>query len=426
MATKKKTTGRGKALPTPEKPEQATAIAKLMAMREKKFDGFRPSEMANADDIEKFTKYLGMIDLCHQWALGRPGYAMGRIMHLLGKEGAGKTSKMYQILRLAFDAGGLGAMVETEYALSNEQARSYLGPHYGTFKDLFHQPDSFQRGLDMMMRYLDLFEEIDRDGLLPKVLVYDSVAGSGTDAVVADTYKVGDVAGGISEKARVFRDVLEHMKPKLKRTNTLLILGNHGKVAIETGSGPKVKRAEIDMINGQGGRAIDFNSTYWEYVKRGANIKDPDGGKAGFTTLSTFRKNKVRFPGRQYSVDVMFEEGMVYVPHTIKVLANSGICGVRKLPGGYYCCEEIGIPESSKVRARDLYEAIHSPENIGRFIAEIDILMPPVPGNVHYPDSWGGREPVLPSDKDGPRADLGETIAIGNEDEVEMEPDAEA
>lgn len=414
MAPKKKA-----AQAAPTAPDQNSAIARLIQQRTEKFKGFKPSEMATAEEVDSFTRYLGVIDLCHQWALGRPGYAMGRILHLLGKEGSGKTSRMYHLIRLAFDAGGFGAMIETEYAMSSEQMKSYLGPHYDNFQSLFNQPNSFERGLKMISTYLTIFAEIDPHGLLPKVLVYDSIAGSGTDAVVKDDFEAGKIAGGISEKARILRDFLENIKPRLKDTNTLLVLGNHGKAEIATGIEARVKKSEVDTIKGQGGRAIDFNSTYWEYVKRGANLKDSEGAKNGFAQAATFKKNKLRFPGRQVQMNVVFEEGIVYSPHTIAALAATGVCGFEKLPGGYYCCEEIGVPESSKMRAGEIYQVIHSPENIGRFISEFDILMPVRPGNVMYPLSWNGQVPILTSETPGAAA-AGTTVQILDEDEMEI------
>ncbi len=376
---------------------QSDALVQLMKHRESKgFNkGFDESEIASAEEADKHITFMMVPDLCHMWALGRPGYAMGRIMQVLGPEGSAKTSDIFHVHRMAFDAGGFGAGVETEHALSIEQGRAYLGPYWDDFQEFLNQPNSFEAGLTMLQRNMDVFEKIDPTGTVPKVLSYDTIAGSGTERIGKSDYQVGS-RGAFGEKAITLSEFLEHMKPRLVRTNTLLLLGNQAKTIIRTGHDALAKRKEIDDVRGQGGKSVDFATTYWKYAKRGRERLD----KEGFRVKFIYKKNKLRTPFRWYETEVHYGNPFDYSKATCDRLAAAGTCGLVKT-GGWFHCAEIGIRSKNKVRAEEMYEAIHAPENIGKFISALDIMMPPqelLGERVKWPKAWGDRVPDIDYD----------------------------
>jgi recombination protein RecA len=377
---------------------QSSFLGDLMASRQKKFGGsFSESEVAGAEEIDLHVKYLGVTDIAYQWALGRPGYALGRISEMLGPEGSGKTTNFYWLARQAFEAGGMAAMIETELAMSKEHMKAILGPFYKDFQGLFNQPRSFEAGLKMMIFYLQLFKEHDPQGKIPKVLIYDTLAGAGISAVHDGEFDPNKMAtGGIAAKARMLSSALEVAKVLAVETNTLVVFGNQAKQKIYTGLESLVKRSEIDSVGGQGGKSLDFAASYWDYLKRGATYKNSAGEKRGFFVSHTFKKNKLRVPYRRFEMIVDFDQGIRFDKPTVAVLNDSGICGIKKLKGGYYACEERGISVNGEMKERELYEAIHSVEHIGWFASKFDILFPPSSGQVYTPRSWGGAVPDVP------------------------------
>lgn len=392
------------------------AFAELMAKRKAVFGKkFRPEEIASAEKVAEYTKYLWVSDLCHQWALGRPGYALGRIMQIIGKEGAGKTTKMYRLAHSAFAAGGLAAMVETEQAISLDHMKNCLGPYYNQFNELVNMPDSFESGLTMLIEYLHLFEKIDPKGEIPKVLLYDTIAGSGTERVHKKDFKIGS-RGSWGDKANTLKDGIEAMKPLIRRTNTLLVFGNQGKEAMEEGFAGTLPKREVDKIKGQGGRSMDFSATYWAYVKRGANLGS-GGEKSGFATTTTFRKNKMRFPDRSFAEHVTYDVPPNAFKPTMDAMAAGKFLGMQS-KGGYYWCSELGFGPDEKMRAKEMYEIIHSPETIGRFIEVMDIKMPEGGLDaIHFPTEWGDRRPVVAERGEKEVLDVPQPEAADEEDD---------
>lgn len=364
-----------------------------MAQREKVFGKkFNAHEIASAEDVARHVRYLWVPDLCHQWALGRPGYALGRIMHLLGKEGAGKTTKIYRMMRYAFESGGIGAMVETEDAINLDHMKGCLGPYYEQFQQLVTNPDSIESGMTQIQDYLKMFEDIDPEGQIPKVIAFDTIAGSGTARLRKDGYKVGS-SGAYGEKAKIVAEALENFKPLLKKTKTLIILGNQGKEEIaETVGGKVVMKREVDKIKGQGGRGLDFYTTYWAYVKRGATISGSDGGKAGFNTTTTFRKNKMRFPDRSFMEAMVYDGDGAEIP-TLKALEAMGTFNLHGGRGRWWC-SSIGVEKRNSISATEMYDLIHSPQWVGWFMENMDIKLPEGGlDSIFFPSSWGDARP---------------------------------
>jgi RecA/RadA recombinase len=374
---------------------QSAAIEALLSRRKKAFEKkFEPHEIASAEEVAQHVRFMWVPDLCHQWALGRPGYALGRIMHLLGKEGAGKTTKIYRMIRYAFEGGGIGAMIETEDAVDLSHMASCLGPYYDQFQQLVTNPDSIEAGMAQIQIYLKMFEEIDPEGRLPKILAFDTIAGSGTARLRDDDYKIAS-HGSFGEKAKIVADSLENFKPYLKRTRTLLILGNQGKEEIPVPvAGKVVPKREIDKIKGQGGRGLDFYTSYWAYVKRGATLTGGEG-KIGFEATTTFRKNKLRFPDRSFMEALVYEGLPGWEKPTLKALEAMGIFGLKGSAGKWWC-PAIGIDKKDRVDGPEIYARIHSPQWVGWFMENLDIKLPEGGLDaIMFPSAWGDQRPTF-------------------------------
>jgi len=389
-----------KKVPKKKKVEPATQEGMRAAMKEfrngdKARKRYGKSELATMDEVGEHVSYIFLPDICAMWALGRPGYATRKIGEMLGFEGCGKTTSMYWMSKMVMDVGGFAAMVETEDAVVHSHAAAVLGEHYDLFQDNFFQADTFESGLQMVLDALDTFEKYDKGGTLPKIIIFDSVAGSATNNVQDQSLEVSKILSvGFGEKARILKPYLEHVRKRLKDTNTTLIFGNQGKEKIYTGLESRIKRATIDKVKGEGGKSLDFFTTYWEYLQKGAVIKDASGGKRGFQIRHTFKKNKVRFPFRQFTSEVDFQRGVIFERPTIDALYASDLCGISKVKGPKFWCEERDIGSDGRPMGYiDFYKAIHSVDHIAWFMSKFDIEMPPRISQVYFPSEWGGQVP---------------------------------
>ena len=332
---------------------------------------FGEDMVSSAVDEDSNISYLYVPDLGMQWTLGRVGFGLGRIMQVMGYESAGKTSFALWVADLCIRAGGIAAMIETEQAASSEHALAYLSqPEY--FR-IFH-PETVESAMEMTIDQLNYFLKIDPEGKIPKVLLYDSLAGSTDERAQDDenNFKQGKVGGS----AKVIKDATNIIKCKLKEANCLWIVLNQGRDLIQTGFAARMP--EADKLIGSGGRAIPFAATYWAVIKKNAATKsssgDDAGEKDGFKSKLTWRKNKLRTPFREINYNVRWGQSFDFTENTTKMLALGEICGFQEIKGGKFFSDEAGIPKDKALSAEEFYAYAHHPDNICAFQEELDII----------------------------------------------------
>lgn len=320
-------------------------------------------------------KYLEVPDLGLQWALGRKGFALGRIMQVMGTEGSSKTSFSLWIANLCMEAGGIAAMVETEMASSTKHMLNYLKSP-DKFR-IFHA-ETIEDALQMTIDQLNLFLKIDPQGKIPKLLILDSIAGS-TDAR-AQKDEENFIQAKVGGSAKVIKDATNLIKCKLKETNTLWVVLNQGRDLIQTGF--VTLTPEVDKMIGSGGRAIPFAATYWLQLKRNASTKD-DGSISGFKVKAVFKKNKLGEPFRVFYFNVKWGETLNFVDYTTNLLAltppadpevKGGILGLQEAKGKRYYSEELGIDKSEAITAEEVYKIVHSKDYYEKCQQELDIV----------------------------------------------------
>jgi RecA/RadA recombinase len=310
--------------------------------------------------------FLTMPDLGNQWALSRPGYAMGRVCYILGEEGTSKTSRLLYKCGLALKAGGLAAIVEWEDAMDPDHISYYLGDYADQL--VIHHADSLEQGMEMSREVLRQFAEIDPEGKLVKVLGADSVGGSVMERALDDEREIGDArVGGTGLYMGAAVPLLKH---QCARTNTLWVVLGQLREKIETGfSGPP--KAYLEKVTGKGGKSLPFEATYWEILQRGATLKDGDGAKDGFRVRSTFKKNKKGVQWREYSYDIEFYKNLSGMVPTMEMLSIGSICGLKSKAGGSkgkkYWVEGLGQSDVEGGKIDEIYDLIHQPCNITMF-----------------------------------------------------------
>lgn len=320
---------------------------------------FPTAKIFNGKTIDETPLFIEVPDLSMQYALGRVGYACGRINYILGFEGSSKTTNLLWKINLALKQGGLAALVEWENALDPDHIAYYVEEPE---KLQIWKADSLEEGMEMTRELLKIFGDADPDGLLPKIIGADSIGGSIMKRALEDKHEIGDArVGGSGLYMSAAVGLINNL---CARTNTLWCPIGQAREEIPTGfSGPP--KADLEKIVAKGGKALPFHSTYWEVLKRGATLKG-DSGKTGFTVRSTFKKNKKGVQFREYTYDVEFYKGLNFSQHTMDFLSLGHIGGLQEKKNRFWC-EPMGISESDKKEPEEMYAIVHSPQHIGRF-----------------------------------------------------------
>lgn len=332
-------------------------LAQIAKMKEK-YPNARMSTGATEDEN---PVWIMAPDLGKQWALGRPGYACGRIKYILGSEGSSKTSNLLYDCNLAIEQGGLATIVEWENAMDPAHIAKYVKQ---PDKLVIWHAECLEEGMEISRDVLKDYEEIDPDGVLPKVLGADSIGGSVMRRALDEKIELGD--NRVGGPGLYMSSAVPYINNICARTKTLWVIIGQAREEIPTGfSGPP--KPYIERLTGKGGKATPFHATYWEVLQRRGTLKNDDG-KTGFTVESTFKKNKKGVQWRNYFYDVSFAAGdnIVFSDHTMNMLATGNIGGM-KVERKRYWCEQIGIPSTSKLTACEMYELVHSPEHISYF-----------------------------------------------------------
>jgi len=361
------------------KKEKSTEVSKYSSVVEQYFaesaagvkEKYGSDMVSSATEEDGNLQYIYVPDLGFQWALGRKGFALGRVMQILAAEGSGKTSLGLWIADLCMRAGGLSCLIETEQAGSTKHMRAYLSKPE-EFR-VFH-PTSIEGAMRMTLDQLNLFLKLDPEGEIPKCIVIDSIAGSSDERLEEDEENfVQQKVGGVSKQ---LKDWLNLCKNKIKETNTLLVLVNQGREAIATGFAARVPVAEIDKLIGSGGKAIPFVSTYNLILKRQSALKDSSGEeKDGFKTKLTLKKNKIGVPFREINYNIRWNKSFDFVEATTSMLASGEIGGFQQVKGPKFFSDEMGIPKERALTAQEFYDFAHDPSRIEVFQQELDIVL---------------------------------------------------
>lgn len=364
-------------------------------------------KLVPASDFDANLRFLQVPDICLQWAMGRPGYAMGRIKVLMGYEGSSKTSQQLWLANLAFLQGGIAAAVYVEHADSTFHIKQYVLPEFLPYF-MCYPCDTLEEAIKKSYEIQDQFAMIDPEGLIPKVQIFDSIAGATQEKLLDEEYEPGaPKPGGIGA---IMSDFVNAMQVRIARTQTLWAVNNQAKDNIPIGQqmGPPVSK--IDKMVGKGGRALPFHATYHEIVDKVGSLKEESdltvSGKLvdGFKSKLTFKKNKLGVPMREVFYNVVWGQGFDFVPHTMAFLLAGGVCGLESRKAGnkgtLFFSKELGVSEKGAISRDEMYALIHSPEHLPKFQRELDVIVDvdPTCGRDAIPIIHGAIPPPPPTE----------------------------
>lgn len=357
-----------------------SALEKFRAMALEKMG----DKAVAASDFDCDLVFLKVPDLAYQWALGRPGYALGRIQTLMGFEGSSKTSKQLWLANLCLEQGGLAAAVFVEHADSTSHMRNYIKDQNLLDNFMCFPCDTLEEAMEMSFKIDDIFQQVDPDNKLLKMQFFDSVAGATQEKLLEEDREMGaPKPGGIGG---IMADFVNKMKTKISRSNTLWCVNNQARDGIDIGFSGAPK-PEIEKLVAKGGRALPFAATYQEIVKKGGTLKTESDlshkGKIveGFSVTLTFKKNKLGCPLRDVRYDVVWGEGLVFHEYTMEWLTMAGFMGLEKRSGGSqgtkYYSTEMGVSEKDAISCKKMYDLVHSDEWMPVFQKLLGIIVEP-------------------------------------------------
>lgn len=328
------------------------------------------NELVLATDLDAGLKYLTMPDLLVQAQLKRPGYAFGRVLTIIGYEGVSKSSRLYHIGGICQKAGGFFDIVSLEKAESTEHIRHYV-PNLDDCT--IWRARTLEEAIKLTIGIQDMYEEIDPEGLIPKVMGFDSVAGGVLEAMLEGDDEAGKkTPGGIG---KIMADFVNIIKERIIKTQTLWVVINQARDKQAIGWADQMAiqyKQQIEKLTSKGGKALPFTSTYFEVLEaKGGKVKDAEKLIHGFGVKCTMIKNKLGTPDGFFAYDIKWGENFDYRENTVEVFAASGVLGM-KVNAKRYACPAIGVPVG--VTFDVMYEAMHRPENVEKFREALGII----------------------------------------------------
>lgn len=265
-------------------------------------------------------------------ALGRGGFALGRIYEVFGGTGSGKTTLTMSLIAEAQSRGMMAAFIDAEHT-ADPQLFEAMGVDTSKLKliSMFTGEDN-----------LDVAETLIKSGGMD-VVVIDSVSALIPKAA-ADKEIDQDT---IALLARLMSKAVTRFSPIAAENNTLVIFINQIRHKIGGYGNPEVT---------QGGQSLPFYcSGRIKVTGIGAvanRLKDENGEVIGHTTTFETVKNKLAMPFRKSSTNLIYGKG--YDP-TGEVISLAVDLGVITKSGSWYSYEDNNIGQGDN-GVRDFFK----------------------------------------------------------------------
>lgn len=284
-------------------------------------DGIRMGSEALASDIRWLPTLSPLID----WLLGG-GIPLGRVLELYGDPSHGKSSLAMDLMLSVQQAGGVSVILDAEKTWDRDRAKR-VGIQDGQL--IYYGAETLEGGFTVAVNLLKMFRDNPDLKDLPKIIVWDTLGHSQTEAEMAAE---GDASkmwkDGMMAKPRKIRAGLRMITPLLFEASTCFVFVNQ--VIIQPTSFGSMKTTPGPGVH----FAASARVKVWRCGKFELRAKEEIGIRSNLKTT----KNKMTAPNREVDVPITFDYGIDHrfelFDYAVKNMRDTNIITVS--PGGWY------------------------------------------------------------------------------------------
>jgi len=226
------------------------------------------------------------------------GLPLGRIVEITGLEASGKSLLSAHIIAETQKLGGVGVLLDTEIAVSNEFFEA-IGVDLN--KLVYVNPDSVEDIFETIEYIVEKTRTADKDTIV--TIVVDSLAAASTKSELDGNY---DKGGYATDKAIIISKAMRKITALIGRENILLVFTNQLRHKMNA-------MPFSDPWQTSGGKAVAYHSSVRIRLKPIGNIKyKADGHETivGTKVRANIVKNRVGPPHRSADFDIYFDRGI--------------------------------------------------------------------------------------------------------------------
>ena len=274
------------------------------------------------------------------------GIPVGKLVEISGEAASGKSLLSYMILKDCQDKGGIPVLIDTENAANEDFLRLIGLEFYPEGSLVYIQVDSIEGVFKAIEDIIRRIRENDKDKLC--CIVWDSVAGTSTDAEIQGDY--GDATIGLA--ARLIGQGLRKIIRLIGTQKVSLVFLNQVRQKIGVFFGD-------DTVT-PGGKAIPFFAAVRIRLYSGGKVK---AGKdvLGVGIRPKIVKNRMGPPHREAELKMYFNRGLIDEEGWIDVLLKFGKAKKISAQKSQIVNEDNG--EVYEFLNRNFVEWIRRPEN---------------------------------------------------------------
>lgn len=230
------------------------------------------------------------------WALGRGGWPLSRVVLVGGDEGTGKTTLALQAIAAVQAIGGIAVYLDAEYKLDMNYADA-LG--VDTDRVIMSQPKYIEQAGDMIERVLKHVQNVRETAgkRIPVLIVYDSINALGSKS----EHEAGMEDMQVGAAARAMGKLLRKVNERVSKESACLMLVSQLREKIGVMYG--------DTLSTGCGKAPLFYAATIVRLSKGKADKDGNE-RVGAFTHTYVHKNQVAPPHRKSELLVSYGEGI--------------------------------------------------------------------------------------------------------------------
>jgi len=269
-------------------------LTKLQKRFSKRYGEKSISLASDRNALSKISYGVSAGSLCVDLAIGRPGFPAGRLTEVVGLTHTGKSTLLYHVFGECQRQGGIGVLVETEYAYEAGRLEE-LGVSASDV--ILLQPECLEQAFDMIFEMMEDLR-VGQKFKGPIAIGLDTIAGTPTAVELEGDYDEKFMASAARSASLGLRKLIR----PLAEYQVVLIFLNQLRSSMERYGDPYVS---------YGGKSISASSSVRvRLTTRKADLVKVAGQQVGAWTSAYTIKNKLfaPFQGTKYLLN--FHKGI--------------------------------------------------------------------------------------------------------------------